>query len=671
MSIPHKILLQHMKKTTRFYSQFILGALVAFTLALPINSSANETDAILEPAGIVDKIRKQISKISVSSQVNIVEAEIYEGLSTALSYRIESEPSYIDGYYTRLDKYRLRVKLNPGDLIDDDDTPFGFDIRKDVEVIFARQFKSQKQSYLSFPYTFKNFPLTAARATKNLNVGDFVAFQTNLSLVLSVGTFPELGGTVDVGLSTHVFVSGQFMIHFYKMPNNRIRMKIIAIRSKGKGINGEVDLEDGVKLIGFKLLNNRIQDLIDLKPFRASIGKSKHDLFLIDYVFNLNDASAANAFEGLVKRKLRFKDIDASNPFAGHEKLRDIVISDIGAAEQLAHQDYSRKPADRRVQRIFKGSNSLESRAARIKIGINLAKYERGFNFGQNKVISTDMNEVDHRYLLDTYSHFSKSRMLFGFYGEENIANTSLLYAADTGFNPTRFVALMMARESKMRNFKEDDYQDIREHAREVLPARLYTQINWKNWSFKKGSLANGYFKEEVFFEPQAIAQIPMKDAGSIERSYAQYLIETGKPRAQPRFGIPLDPRRFGKNWLEIYRADLNVISLQLAVIFNPKSTHDQRYFSYNKLRSIPLYRETMAGYLMGLLPPNDLENLMTYKITLSAKGADTVFFEFGKFEDNNLYDSLLYIQNVVSNRSYDLRLLIGDEGEIKDNSMY
>jgi hypothetical protein len=74
-----------------------------------------------------------------------------------------------------------------------------------------------------------------------------------------------------------------------------------------------------------------------------------------------------------------------------------------------------------------------------------------------------------------------------------------------------------------------------------------------------------------------------------------------------------------------------------------------------------------ISGYLISLLPKDHLENLITYNLTLSAKDVKTVNFQVGVFEDDALYESLLYIQNVITNRSYDLRLLtLGGNGEYK-----
>jgi len=657
--------LTHMKNIFCTSSKFILGALVAATFALPIHSYASE--GLLEPAGFIDRVKKEVAKISIGKEVNIVEAGIYEGLSTALSYRIQSEPSYIDGYYTRLDRYRLRVDLVPGDFIEDDDISFGFNLKKDVEVIFARQFKSQKQSLTSLPYTFRNFPLNAERALSRLNVGDFVAFQTNISLVLSLGTFPELNSAVSAGLSTHVFISGEFMIHFYKMSDNRIRMKMFAIRSQGHGVGGSVELIPGVRIIGFRWLDHRIKDLIDVEPLKVEAGRDQHNLFMIDYVFNLKDSAAAQAFTDIVKNKLRFKDLEFSNPVAGNEKLRDAIITNLDSAEKIVAQDKNLKPEQRRIQRIFKGSNDLKSGGARLKIGISLAKYERGFGFGQNKVMNTDLNEVQHYYLLDTYSLFSKAKLLFGLYGDENLDNTSLLYGAHDDFTPDKFVSLVLSHEAKMRNLSEKDYQEIRLHTKNILPARLYSQIDWKDWGFVKGSLPNAYYEEEIFMEPQAMASIASHDRLSIEETYTKYLLFIGNPKSMPRHGVPFDPRRFiGPNWIEVYREDIKEIAQNLEIIFQPTSSSQKRYDAYSALRKIPLYRETIAGYLISLLPPNDLENLLTYKLTLSAKGVDTVYQEFGKFEDDELYESLKYIQRVVTERSYDLRILIGADGEIQ-----
>lgn len=672
-----------MIKTPSALTKFILGALVALATALPFNFSYAESYAesqeseflepigLLEPVGFFDRIRKEISKISIRAQVDIVNAALYDGLATALSYRFESEPSYIDGYYTRVDKYQLRINLRPGDFLDDDTEPFGFDIRKSVDVFFARQFKTQKESFTALPYTFRNFPLNADRAIRRMNVGDFVAFQANLSLILSVGAFPEIGGTIGVGASTHVFVSGEFMIHFYRMPNNHIRLKIIALRGQGGGADAGLRFNHGLSLIGLSIVDKGIKKVVGLKPLNLSLEKTRNELFMIDYVFDLNDPAAAQAFNDVIKKKLRFKDIPIANPVADAQQLREAVITDIDSTEKIVHEDYALKSTQRRIQRIFKGSNELQFFSGRFQVGFRVAKFAKGFDYVQNKVLDTDMNEIRHPYLLDTYSIFSRARFLYGMYGWQKSADTSLLFSADEKFNPSEFLSLIQRREVKMKTFREDHFQEFREHVRETLPPAIYTKIDWKNWDFRHGSLPNGYFEEEIFFEPEAISHIPYRDRATIEKTYTEFIIANGRPKSAPHHGIFLDPRRFGDNWIEAYRADLEEIATQLVVIFSPTTSTDQRYESYKKLKRIPIYRETIAGYLLSLLPPNDLDRLLTYKLTMSAKGAPPVSFEFGTFENRNLYESLMYVQHLVTNRNYDLRILIEEGEDIRENTVY
>lgn len=129
----------------------------------------------LEPAKLAQTIKKEVAKQSIGANMNLVSADILDGVSAALKYRIQSEPSYVNGYYTRLDKYTFGVNINPGDIIEGLDVPVGFSINKNAEVIFARQFKSQAESLTAVPYSLKQLPLSAQTATRELDPGDFVS----------------------------------------------------------------------------------------------------------------------------------------------------------------------------------------------------------------------------------------------------------------------------------------------------------------------------------------------------------------------------------------------------------------------------------------------------------------------------------------------------------------
>ncbi|MNY59230.1 hypothetical protein D3C86_1956500 [compost metagenome] len=50
--------------------------------------------------------------------------------------------------------------------------------------------------------------------------------------------------------------------------------------------------------------------------------------------------------------------------------------------------------------------------------------------------------------------------------------------------------------------------------------------------------------------------------------------------------------------------------------------------------------------------------------MVFSAKGAETISHKFGNFNEEELYKSLIYIQKIVTDRSFDLRLYTNENGE-------
>ncbi|HWU43824.1 MAG TPA: hypothetical protein VN132_10310, partial [Bdellovibrio sp.] len=472
--------------------------------AAPFSAHAGFFD-FLEPANLSQKMKNLIAKQKVSGSVNIFDVQIYDGLSAALKYKIQSEPSYVDGYYTRFDRYTLDADAKPGDMIGGNDLPIGFEIDSNSEIIFARQFKKQSDTFTALPYTAKNLPLSAEQAIKNLNPGDFVAFNGKLSAVLSLNASSPIGGSIaTASASTHVYITGQFMIHTFRMPNNKLRLKLIALRSKGVGVNAGVNFGD-FKIVGLKIIDNRIKSRINLDPVNFGLNKDGTGLFMLDYVFDLNNAQAAQSYNDLIHTKTKFKDLTFINPLDKDDTIKNDILSDLAGVEDIVNQDYKLPPAQRRVDRIFKGSNDSSSISSSFKFGLNVLRFEQGSTYAQNKVVHIDRDETEQHYILDTFQTSSKIKVLLGLFGDEAIVSANMLFSTDDNWKIQKPVAVTLGREIKMTNVSRRDFEKIQEHVKSVIPADEYAKIDWKNWDFSHGDRVNGSFKNEIFFQPDAL----------------------------------------------------------------------------------------------------------------------------------------------------------------------
>ncbi|WP_415064081.1 hypothetical protein [Bdellovibrio sp.] len=621
----------------------------------------------LQPANVWERIQKQVAKQQIGASVNLVSAEVLDGISTSLRYRIQSEPSYMDGFYTRIDKYVLNFGLSPGDFIEDLDTPVGMRMDKNSEIIFARQFKSQSSSLLALPYTPRNLPFTAQRAIERLEPGDFVAFQGRLSFVISLG-HDALKGSFHAGASTHALISGDFMVHVFRMADNKVRVKLIAIRGKGMGAGAGIDLSQDLEIFGISLIDDRIERWLSFTPLDVAAGIHKYDVVMLDYVFNLDNPQAAQAYDNLMINKVQLKDIKIINPTLSQKDLTKELLTDLTDVEDIAREDALQQAQQRRIDRIFKGSSEGVTRDSRIKFGLNLWKFEAGRAFGENKVLSYDKYDREQYFLLDTFSKFKKTKILFGLFGEETLLTSNLLFTADTQWNPSRFVTLTTSHEMRMRDVSAKDFQEAQRLVRETIGDTDYNKIDWKEWNFSNGKVVNGYFKQEVFFNPDALRALPYLSEANIAAGFAKYVHEKGRPRSRPFIGGN-SPKDYIFSWVAAFTGDVRRVANRLSIIINPKKTTQERFEAFQDLQEIPIWRERGIGFLMSYLPEDSRADLLRYEMVLSAKGMPTVKHSFGFFAEEKLYRSLMYIQNVINNRSFDLRLYTDAEGEFRSTA--
>ncbi|KYG68457.1 hypothetical protein AZI87_04195 [Bdellovibrio bacteriovorus] len=620
---------------------------------------------VLKPANIWEKIQKEVAKQDIGASVNLVNAEILEGISTSLRYRIESEPSYVDGFYTRIDKYSLKFDLNPGDFIDDLDTPVGMNIEKDSEIVFARQFKSQKDSLLALPYTPRNLPFTAKKALERLEPGDFVAFEGRLAFVVSL-SHDVLKGEFTAGASTHAFISGEFMVHIFRMADDKVRVKLIAVRGKGVGANAGIDLDDDLEILGVHIIDDRIQKWLSITPLDLSSGISKNDVVMLDYVFDLKNSDAARAYDSLMLHKVQLKDVKIANPLVTRKDLTQELLTDLTDIENIALEDGLLPPEQRRIDRVFKGSSEGFNKDARVKFGLSLWKFEAGKAYGENKVLSYDKQDNEQYFLLDTLSRYKKTKILFGLFGEETLMTSNLLFTADSNWVPQRFVTLTSSAEMKMRDVSKRDFEEIQRLVKDTIGEKEFNKVPWHNWNSDNAKKhVNGYFKQEVFFNPEALNVIPYMTEKALAARFKQYIEEKGRPRSRPFVGgnSPID---YITNWVAAFTGDINRVAARLKIVIDPKKTVQERFDAFEDLQQMPIWKERGIGFLMSFISEADRPKLLRYELILSAKGTNSVQYSFGNFNEEKLYRSLMYIQNIINNRSFDLRLYTDGNGEFR-----
>lgn len=640
-----------------------------FFIALTVKA---DTASFLAEDSYINKIFKEIAKKRIGAGLNIFTWDQIDGLNLALRYRIDAEPSYMNGFYTRVDRYSLETDISPGSWFDGWSGPIGFGVGAKSEILFARQFNSQAEALnvvQNPPYNLVNLPITADAAMKHLKVGDFVSLTGKLNLVLSAEAFSYATSVINVQGSAYVMLMGQFNIHFYKLDHNRVRLKIIANREGGYGAGVNSSEFSGFKALGIssaeKMIGGSLKRFINLNPISINWSKNQSDLVMIDYVFDLDHSDAVDAYNHFMSAKMRLKQLEILNPVNNIKDLQSIVFSDLTQIEDIYWQDKDLPQERRRIDRLFKGRSFTTTERRRFKLGLRIVDYESGTNFSSSKNIIADRNNKENYFLFDTKNPYTNLRFFWDFYGDDVSRQSSLLFQTNKQFEPENFLAFNVTQQKVIRSVSRGDFFDVKNEVEKLLPGEIAHAIDWQNWNFDNGDLVNGFFTDEVFFKTEALSKVYTRNSAQIRYDFEKYLRKVGTPSMPPnsRGGAPTEQGQCqgGAAPVECYEVDIQLVSNRLSDILNPLVSPALKRESFLYLNDNNLFNERGAGFLLSIIPAAYREEVISYNMSFRAKGVKDISFKYGSFADNSIYRQFLYILGVLNNRSYDLRLFVGD----------
>lgn len=642
-------------------SKNVSAALLLTLFLSPL--SAHAKASFLEPVTLTEQVKKQIAKQSVKKNLELFQGEIFNGVSTAIQYRYKAEPSYMENFYTRYDTYDVQAGVNPAAWIEDLKAPFGLGFSAGSEILFARQFKTQKESITALPYTIPQLPVSSRRVIENLNPGDFVSFQTNLGLVASVGATVPAAQFFTASLSSNVYINGSFLVHVFKMAPKKVRVKLIALRGHGTGASANISSTvSNLKITGLNIVDKKIRGRVQFDPLALSIGDGNNDLFMVDYVFNLESPEAATAYDNLMQQKMHFAASQLLTPFEGREELEGQFVTDLTDIEEIFLADKDKNPDDQRIHRVFKGSTSTDSMSDNTRIGLNIVRFEKDSYYAQNKILSLDKSENKTHFLFDTFSQHSGKNYMFHLFDSHEYVNSNLLFEANDEYLPKKFVALVLSRERRSQSISRNELHDFQENLQKILPPQIYSKISWKNWAYEFAERVNVNIQHQISFNADSLAAIQGHSQEEIAARVKEVLARFGhnynesqwKANPAGRGGPILNPKYIKD------KADFIVDRLVKALepsIDEDFAHKEARHQAFLELKDSELFVLAGAPILFSLLPQDHLEDYVNYQLVITGRKSDRINFKFPEEKKKNeLYDALLYIQGVLNNRSIDLR---------------
>ena len=670
-----------------------------------VDEKSADAAASSSQSSTIDQITKATNKVweqfnsalrtaKISTRINAPTQAISKGVNLGGGYNIESNLS-LGGKYSGVDVWEINASIYPELFGIENTTGLGVGFNVGRQITFIQQFNSRYESLVRRPYDpITKLPLTSDlffKTTKNsetqqpeyiIKEGDFVAFRAPMSLALGKG-FNEIAKSIGVDVNLSYVLSGEFDVHIFRMKNNQVRVKLMAI--KDKTISGSV----GVNLVGFNQLGQVVlKRLIDLNLINMAITTQKSDLFIADYIFNLNQPESRDLYDQFVGHKMRLANIDAisnqakiANFFAQNKTTNDHLMGDLEKINNVSMEDQKKSNADKRIIRVSSGHNYTESESTGLSINLfRLLKTSTvdSKSISQATLHATDDHNKNKKYLLETLSR-NFSYTFFWLWGEKDVNTTSLLLAADEKFAPTDVLGFQISRIKEDSVMSSTEYKDLQNRFNSILPEAMKKNLKWPNWNFSsKDQVNNVYVENTILFTDALFSSDISVSPEKIKAELNTIIKSYGKFKSLPMSINPdhemKDPRlnafNLGK-YNEAYTDDWEkyVIPSQLAVVLNARYSTEDRYKSYQYLvKNVPLFSEINGLLLMRLVPENKISEVILGKLALSARGqtaSEMYFPSKERYETSNIFRDIVYQTNFLLNRTYDLRNYMKEDGSI------
>jgi hypothetical protein len=634
-----------------------------------------------------------IKTAKIKSTNNIPTADIAKGLNSSGGYGFESSPS-LGGKYSGIDVWEVNTNAYPEIFGLSNSTGIGASAGR--QFTFIQQFSDRKSSLLRIPYDpMTKLPIKSDLFFKTkfnketqqnepiIKDGDFIAFRAPLTLSIGKGSNFSVGPHFSLDATLSWTLAGEFDIHIFKMKNNQVRVKIIALKDDTRG--GAI----GLNLMGFNRVGQLIMSrLFDTNIFQINFAKTESDLFIADYIFNLNLAESRDMYDQLIGHKMKVLDIEAlgiqlktANPLARDATTQAHLIGDLDRLNDASSDDQEKPLSERRIIRVSNGKNKTNSSNFGMKL--NLFRAVKVSNQSTNSiskatVYAQDDHKANDKYILETETkNFSYD--WFWLWGSQNVSSTSLLLKADTDFKPTNLLGFQLSRTKEDMTMSLTEFTDIKNAFTKTLPESVANIIQWPDWNFgSKKTVYNVYIQQNLLFTDHLFKANFDVSEKTIKDELLKIIKNYGMFRSYPMNLNPADRNDadnvryqayMRKDYINAFAAEWEqlVIPRYLSIVLNSNVTIEERYKAYSYLnKSVPLFSEINGALLLKLIPEKDLKNVIIAKLSMSARNQQTLeayYPDKVSYETSNVFREITYQTQYILNRSFDLRNFMKEDG--------
>lgn len=603
-------------------------------------------------------------QLVLNPDFQIFKSHFFSGdVSLEGGYQPGVEASYHEGLYTRWDRYYFDVVLkHDQDLGKVMKTQLSLtpSIEHDFEVQFARQFIDKKKAYLATPYFVNRIPVNAEDAITKLNVGDFATIKSQLNFVVKASFLKNLGflNNFSVTGSEYYMISGQFYILVLRLPENKIRLKLIAVRKKENGGSIQVGIVDDLKVFHVEFLNGALTRVLDLNPIKLSYSKGLTNLFMVDYILDLKRPEVVNAYNKVLRKATAVENGILANPLQDREKIKNHLLLDISPLDQLAEADVGVDASQRRVNRSFKGSMDDEYRSKQFRLGVNIAKVLMKDDYSENKITEIDLHGRQSNYQMDSFQKRFEGGFLFEFFNVRKDIRMNGLFNVDPQTQKVSADDWMVSLERRDADFSISKFQRIQSDLQRVIPLTLYNQIDFSSWKIginpSKQNVATRY---QATIHPEAILSVPPMSRDQIFQRYIEYLKQIPSGDLYHRRIVPGRFETDPDHYVRYFGYDVDRIAKKLEIAFSSVTSDQEKLKTLMSLRKINLFLESGMRFIIELLPADKLQDFIHFHFEMESDFNTKVVFTYGKQVPSELFEKVLYLQKLLGGDGIDLRL--------------
>jgi hypothetical protein len=601
---------------------------------------------LLKPSVLKNIIKEKVADLHVGLDLKFLSLSAFEGIGLAARYRYEFEPSYQEGFFQRVDHWKLRTSLLPGSLLQNVfNFPLAFHLEGERELLYIRQFKSHEEALKAKPYHLRQLPFTAKKALENLNPGDFVLIPCRLNLMVEARAGVG-AGLLSSEVSTHYLISGEFQIQVLRVKGDKVRLRLIALKRREHQLAG-ARTGLGLNIFGLKIFGKQLEAVLDVDLAKVSRRKETGGLIVLDYLFDLKHEEARVAYDELLKVGYKFKSLPAITSHFNDEKFKNLMVQDISAVEELCRRELEKPKKSRIVRRIFKGIADYSMENDRFKVGLGLFHYRGGKSYTENEITRYSSLDLPSRYLFTNFTETRTKKLLFT--GKtQKILNSSGLFLVDRRKRIRGIKDFGFGWFIKDDTFKESEQEELLEALRRNLPTSLFSQMQeLKIFPMEKRSYAKLQF--QVFLH-RGVFHL-LEDVNKEELRLAlngylkQFPVDYGILRMRPS-----DEEEMLDQMVRVLAESREDISVRERIKWSMK------------LHENEIFQEIGIGFVLSLIPPEKLEDYVHIILNFKALNTPSVKYHYGKVHQSHEYKELMLIQSMLNERTLEIRDAVIDE---------